>query len=61
MPGLLIYLLITVLVLGAIAYAIQQLLPEGPFKNVAYVILVVFFIVVLIQLLPGGFGPYRYP
>ena len=60
MGGLLLGLLIFALVVFAVFYIIQNLIPE-PFKKIATVIAVVFVIIVLIVFLTGGVGNVSMP
>jgi hypothetical protein len=57
MVQLLVIVLILVLVFGAIFYAVRVIPIDQPFKNIAYLVVLVLFIIVLlgaVGLLPGG-------
>ena len=59
MANLLIYLLIIIIIFGAIAYALRVIPIDQPFKNIAYLIILVIFILVLLGLIgiiPGWPG-----
>ncbi len=51
MVGLLIYVLIVILIFGAVAYALQRISIVEPFRSAAYVVLVILFIVILLGLI----------
>ena len=56
MISLLIYVLVVLLIFGAIFYAVRYIDIDQPFKNIVYIIILILFIVVLlgvIGLIPG--------
>jgi asparagine N-glycosylation enzyme membrane subunit Stt3 len=64
MISLLIWVLIVLLIFGAIFYAVRTIPIDQPFKNIAYIIILVLFIIVLLGLLglvPGFPGRTALP
>jgi hypothetical protein len=56
MIGLLIYILIVILIFGAIFYALQRITLAEPFRSAAYVVLLILFVIILlgiIGIIPG--------
>lgn len=51
---MLVGLLITILVLGLVLYLINMLPLEQPWKNIAFVIVIIIAIISLLRFLPGG-------
>lgn len=51
MISLLIYVLVAILIFGCIVYVIQIITLPQPFKNVAYVIVLIILILVLLDIL----------
>ena len=51
MISLLIYVVILIVIFGLIMYAIQMLPIQPPFKNIAYIILVLILVLILLSLI----------
>ena len=60
MITLLVYILVLVLVFGAIFYVIRMVPIVEPFKSAAYIVLLIIFVLVLLSVIgivPGPFHP----
>ena len=51
MISLLVYIVIVIIIFGLIGYAIQMLPIQPPFKNIAYIILVLILVLILLSLI----------
>jgi hypothetical protein len=54
----LVYILVVLLIFGCITYVIGLLTIPPPFKNIAYIILLVVFVLILLSFI-GVIPPYR--
>jgi hypothetical protein len=57
MVQLLVMVLVLILIFGAIFYAIRVIPIDEPFKTIAYIVVLIIFIIILlgaVGLLPGG-------
>lgn len=64
MISFLIYLIIVIVVFGAIVYAIRVLPIQEPFKSAAYILILLVFVLILLSMLgviPGGPWPRPIP
>lgn len=60
--ALLIYVLVVILIFGAIVYAIRFFPLAEPFRTIAYVIVLIVFLLVMLSLLGVLPGPWpRFP
>jgi heme A synthase len=51
MISLLIYVLIVLLIFGAVFYALRSIPIDQPFRNIVYLIMLIIFIIVMLGLL----------